>query len=62
MAQSKKWSRPELIVLARSNPEEAVLTFCKRIAPSSLGPADNQTGCDDGDAGTCRNCQARSGS
>ena len=26
----KKWSRPKLIVLARSNPEEMVLIGCKR--------------------------------
>ena len=27
--QKKEWKTPELIVIARSNPEEAVLTTCK---------------------------------
>ena len=27
--EKKAWQKPELIVLARSNPEEAVLTTCK---------------------------------
>jgi len=27
--EKKKWKKPELIVLVRGNPEEAVLTFCK---------------------------------
>jgi hypothetical protein len=27
--EKKEWSEPELIVLVRSNPEEAVLTACK---------------------------------
>jgi hypothetical protein len=29
MTKKKPWSRPELIVLVRSNPEEAVLAGCK---------------------------------
>jgi hypothetical protein len=29
---TKKWVAPELIVLVRSNPEEAVLTACKYVA------------------------------
>ncbi len=27
--ESKKWEKPELVVLVRSNPEETVLTACK---------------------------------
>jgi hypothetical protein len=27
--QRKQWQRPELTVLVRSKPEEAVLTYCK---------------------------------
>jgi hypothetical protein len=27
----KKWQKPELIVIARSNPEEMVLAWCKGI-------------------------------
>ncbi len=29
MDEKKKWSKPKLIVLARSNPEEMVLGGCK---------------------------------
>jgi hypothetical protein len=31
----KVWRTPELVVLVRSNPEEAVLTACKTSAKSS---------------------------
>jgi len=35
----RAWSRPELIVLVRSGPEEAVLTICKVAVPLvGLGP------------------------
>jgi hypothetical protein len=27
--RDRQWQRPQLLVLARSNPEEAVLTACK---------------------------------
>ena len=36
MGEIKKWSKPELTVLVRSNPEEAVLTFCK--VSTEMGP------------------------
>lgn len=64
MVQNKKWYRPELIVLARSKPEEAVLTHCKRIGfAGSTTPDEGQTGCDAGlGDGNCGNCQSRSGS
>ncbi len=29
MAATKKWSKPKLVVLARSSPEEMVLLTCK---------------------------------
>lgn len=28
--QTKEWTKPELVVLVRSNPEEAVLAGCKQ--------------------------------
>lgn len=34
----KTWQKPELIILTRSTPEEAVLTACK-LGNSTLGPA-----------------------
>ncbi len=40
--QKKEWATPELIVLVRSKPEEAVLAACKQICNSDasilLGP------------------------
>ena len=35
----KTWQKPQLIVLVRSKPEEAILTFCK----GTTGNAPNQT-------------------
>jgi hypothetical protein len=39
----KKWSKPELIVLARSRPEEAVLNGCKSW--TEPGPGATFAGC-----------------
>ncbi len=36
--QKKTWRQPELIILTRNNPEEVVLTNCKK---SGGGGADN---------------------
>jgi hypothetical protein len=44
--QTKKaWITPELIVLVRSKPEEAVLLTCKLGPFSNVGLAQNNTGC-----------------
>ncbi len=38
MAETKKaWVRPELVVLVRSRPEEAVLTGCKGPGIAGMG-------------------------
>lgn len=34
-AEKKAWEHPQLIVLARNNPEEAVLGFCKSVTVGS---------------------------
>ncbi len=48
MKDAKKvWSKPELIVLVRSNPEEAVLSACKR------GGRDGPYITEDGKGGKC---------
>ena len=45
MTESKKvWVKPELIVLVRSKPEEAVLVGCKTTG-SALVVATNNVGC-----------------
>ena len=36
--KKKQWQKPQLVVLLRSKPEEAVLTGCKVDSPSSTGP------------------------
>ena len=52
------WITPELIVLTRSNPEEAVLGFCKKD-DNIMGPTFEVSACrtkvydDDESAGIC---------
>jgi len=45
--EKKEWSEPELIVLVRSQPEEAVLTNCKAWGGpwSPADPNNVQEGC-----------------
>ena len=66
MLEKKRWSKPQLIVLARGTPEEAVLAACKRIdqvnpteqnGPSLARQDDCSRGTDTHDCGAC---QARS--
>ena len=56
------WERPQLIVLAKSTPEESVLLQCKTMNPNnpSNGPeAALQSTCASGAADKCNNCQSR---
>ena len=64
MTTKKLWTRPQLIVLARGTPEEAVLTHCKRIGDMSttVPQTHAQEGCDRGADNNCGNCKSRSGS
>ena len=41
----RTWSRPELIVLVRSGPDEVVLTVCKTATGIERGPAAADQGC-----------------
>jgi hypothetical protein len=41
----KEWKTPELIVLVRSKPEEAVLTACKTSSAGGTGPSATLFGC-----------------
>ena len=60
-----RWTKPQLIVLARGMPEESVLTHCKTQNPNvpyANGPADltQQDLCAHGsDYPNCSNCQSR---
>ena len=49
---SRVWSRPELIVLVRGGPEEAVLSGCKQ-GGTNTGNADTNVGCY---FGSCTQC------
>ena len=41
----KPWSKPELIVLVRGRPEEAILNACKGNGLVNLSSDDDNTGC-----------------
>ena len=58
-----KWTKPQLIVLARGTPEESVLLVCKQIEVIRQGPtAIQQNGCQDVNSpSVCGACQARPG-
>ncbi len=70
MSKKRQWTKPQLIVLARGTPEEAVLAACKEIEhPGSFTPGDPtsaaQTACNRGEPNiteNCGACQNRSGS
>ena len=57
------WERPQLIVLAKSTPEESVLTSCKTMNPNQqlVGPdvATYQLTCAAGTENKCDNCLSR---
>jgi hypothetical protein len=48
MNDKKKWSKPELIVLVRGKPEEAVLGQCKAVGVGPRAANDNNTDCEFG--------------
>ena len=52
--ERKMWEKPELVVLLRSKPEEAVLAFCKLSAGSS-GPINGAGWCGNATGG-CPAC------
>ncbi|MFZ1042379.1 MAG: hypothetical protein WCA79_17195 [Anaerolineales bacterium] len=43
--QDKQWQKPELIVLVRNQPEEAVLASCKIGTASGAGPGTVNNNC-----------------
>jgi hypothetical protein len=58
--EKKQWTKPELIVLVRSKPEEAVLAACKALRD---GPtAQNDRCADDVGGGACGDCLSESAS
>ena len=65
-SHKKVWETPQLIILARGEPEESVLTHCKTMNPNQAvaGPdlVTQQLTCAQGTIGNCNNCQARANS
>ena len=60
----KKWEKPNLVVLLRSSPEEAVLAICKSNNPNSpsSGPNNSYDKCADGNkAENCNACTGEGG-
>jgi len=51
----KEWTQPELLVMARSNPEEAVLGNCKNSSGAAL-PGGVNSGCDSVGEISCNAC------
>ncbi len=61
----KEWKEPNLKVLVRGKPEEAILTHCKTVSAGSSEATPNGTdhGCgQSSQVGNCGACQSRSGS
>jgi hypothetical protein len=61
MQQKPEWKTPELVVLVRSKPEEAVLKGCKTYPYPGSGPDDLFQGCTFKDTG-CDYCSGWSDS
>ena len=58
----KKWEKPELVVLVRGRPEEAILDICKNTGVPNVGPFDHHSSeCMEGAGPTCNVCQTMSG-
>jgi len=56
--RKKQWQKPELAVLERSKPEEAVLLACKTTGKSS-GKSTSHSGCYyNANCSTCNNVAA----
>jgi hypothetical protein len=59
---SRSWTTPSLIVLARNNPAEAVLSACKLVYTAGgfdAGPLQAFNGCYEDPGGTgCSGCSA----
>jgi|WetSurMetagenome_2_1015567.scaffolds.fasta_scaffold1643644_1 hypothetical protein len=57
--KKKKWRKPEMIVLVRSKPEEAVLDSCKTSTEEVTGNSWSATGCGNYPGHFCGDCQVQ---
>jgi hypothetical protein len=56
--EKKQWSKPELIALVRSKPEEMVLTGCQGCTdPPTSGPSNGSYNCVTGSSPACYDCR-----
>jgi len=67
MSNKIQWDKPQLTILARGTPEEAVLEHCKQISgeggvTANLPTVVLQSACSRVDTTNCGACQSRSGS
>jgi hypothetical protein len=60
MKEKKVWQKPELVVLVRSNPEEAVLSACK-VDPTPGAVAATQVACIWDNPPGCTSCDSSIG-
>jgi hypothetical protein len=51
---ANKWQKPELIILYRARPEEAILTHCKHKNVPATQPIDTHDDCNE----VCNACQS----
>lgn len=54
--EKKSWETPQLIVLVRSKPEEAVLLTCKGGSPG--GPGNQFGNCEEFGEAICHSCDS----
>lgn len=54
---NKEWQKPELVVLVRTKPEEAVLAACKESSEESSGPNNYNNRCQIYEVSYCPNDQ-----
>jgi len=52
--EKRAWEKPELIVIVRSKPEEAVLNGCKLAGANPPGPGSSNNNCVLPGGGRCR--------
>jgi len=56
----KKWKKPELIIMQKAQPQEAILTHCKTVVLNG-NPETGTVGqtCGNPKANSCQACKAR---
>ena len=58
VAQTRTWTKPELIVLVRGKPDEAVLSYCKELTGGSGSQGNVQGACIQPTPSLCQVCNS----